>query len=78
MAPAQTAPGLFAALQNPGAAHLPRPVSTAKAKTPRRRLESGGDVAAHKCLVRGSAIGARKRARFPQRPATVGGARGYA
>jgi len=58
--PRRVAPGLFS---EPGTASLPRPVSTATAKSPRRRLQPGGDGAGAQRLARGTAIGARWRGR---------------
>ena len=59
MAPARCA----GAFPDPGAAGLPRPVSTSTAKSPRRRLRPGGDGASAQQLARGTAIGARWRGR---------------
>ncbi|MFM0500294.1 ParB/RepB/Spo0J family partition protein [Paraburkholderia caffeinilytica] len=60
-----------------GAAGLPRPASTSTAKSPRRRLRSGGDVASAQvpCTRYGNRC-PLARARFRSRPAAMGGACG--
>ncbi len=72
--PRRVAPGLFS---EPGTASLPRPVSTATAKSPRRRLQPGGDGAgAQRPCARDCDRRPLARARFRWRPAAVGGACG--
>ncbi len=64
LAPARCA----GAFPEPSAASLPRPVSTFTAKSPRRRLRSGGDGASAQVLARGTAIGARWHGKVSMAP----------